>query len=116
MASEMYPSSATNKYIIEQNSRIIGFTVTSTVSTICTAVCAGIFLPDEPELAPWALYRTMATEYHNGFRFANLGGSETIGTLEFKRQLFQPVRALHRTHLVFDGTKRSSYASFDTGL
>ncbi|SRR6266568_1561636 len=98
---DMYLSSATEKYVIEDNEQIVGFTVTSDISSECTALCAGIFLPGKPELAPWGLYQTMEKKYRQGFNAVNLGGSETYGTMEFKRQLFRPVRELSRTHLIF---------------
>jgi hypothetical protein len=98
---DMYPSSATEKFVIVDNERIVGFTVTSDISAECTAFCAGIFLPGKPELAPWGLHHTMEMKYRQGFKTVNLGGSETQGTMEFKRQLFRPMRELPRTHLIF---------------
>src|SRR6266851_5200788 len=101
VSHDMYPLSDTDKFVIEDNKGIVGFTVTSDISSACTAFCAGIFLPSKPELAPWGLYHTMELKYSQGFEVVNLGGSETQGTMEFKRQLFRPMRELPRTHLIF---------------
>lgn len=98
-----------DRYVVVGNDRVRGFLAMSAITGDTVALCAAIFeegfkeTEGIKELTPWGIYMALSEKHREGYRFANLGGSESCGTFEFKRQTFNPSMLIHRTHLVWDG-------------
>ena len=91
-----------NRYVITEDGYVKGFIVTSSISSTATALCAALFRCGSKKDSAWGMYHVLVQEFQNGFKYANLGGSETVGVFEFKRQTFKPSMLIERTHLVWE--------------
>lgn len=100
----IYPKADVSKYVIVENesSDIIGFTATSRVTNTTTALVASLFKPGIRVASIWGMYETLMLKYHEGFKMANMGGSETLKIYAFKHEKFPPLETLGKTHLVFN--------------
>lgn len=100
----MYPLAEIDKFIIQNDktNEIIGFTATSDISSINTTLVASIFRVGIKVESVWGIHQTLISKYNEGFRIANLGGSETEGAYNFLKRKFRPVEEIQKTHLVYD--------------
>ncbi len=99
----MYLTSNLDKFVIIDNEtkNIVGFTATSDISSVNTTLVASLFKPGLKVVSVWGIYQTLIKKYLQGFLKINLGGCETIGSYNFMRRTFQPVKKIKKTHLVY---------------
>ena len=99
----MYLSASVTKFVIidQETNEILGFTATSRVSSITTALIAALFNPRAKHASVWGIYQTLANCYQEGYQLVNLGGCELKGSHNFMRWTFSPVEQLGKTHVVY---------------
>src|SRR6185369_7459837 len=104
----MYPAADIDKYVIVsgEDDEIVGFTATSKISSISTALVAALFKPHMGSTSVWGIYQTLISAYDQGYQLINLGGCETKGTHNFMRRTFRPIEQLGKTHLIYSGNSQ----------
>jgi hypothetical protein len=101
---EMYPDAPLDKYVTvsKNESKVIGFTALSRVSSDTVALVAAIFNTTYKSSSVWGIYKTLMIAHVQGFKYANLGGTERAGVNNFMKEKFRPVDEIKKTHLIFD--------------
>lgn len=101
---EMYPTASLDKFVIinEDTQEMIGFMALSDISSTVTNAIASIFKPEAKKFRVWCEFQILAKKQQQGFKIANLGGSEYEGDYHFKVWTFRPTEEIKKIHMIFD--------------